>query len=52
MATENSRQAYEAPTVTDFGDIDDVTKGPLAISLDDGVLGAKVIDPVVVSPVG
>ena len=52
MASDKNRQSYEAPKVTDYGDIDDVTKGPLAISLDDGVLGAKVIDPVVVSPVG
>lgn len=40
------KQAYEAPTLVDYGEIDDVTKGPLAINLDDGVLGAKVIEAV------
>jgi hypothetical protein len=42
---QDARKAYEAPTVTDFGDIDDVTKGPLAISLDDGILGEAVVPP-------
>ena len=39
-------ETYEAPVVVDYGEIEDVTKGLLALSAEDSPLGARPLDPV------
>lgn len=40
-----SRAPYEAPAVTDFGSIEEITRGQLAVNLDDFPVGARLIAP-------
>jgi hypothetical protein len=44
MATE--RKHYEAPSVVDYGTVDEVTQGTIAINTGDFPLGPKVVQPI------
>ena len=39
------RMPYEPPVVTDYGTIEELTQGQLAVNLDDFPVGAKLIYP-------
>jgi hypothetical protein len=43
--TETTKKPYEAPVIVDFGALEDITQGALAVNLDDFPVGAKVICP-------
>jgi hypothetical protein len=40
------RKEYEAPALVDYGTVDEVTKGTLAINTGDFPLGPKVVQPI------
>ncbi|HVL90603.1 MAG TPA: lasso RiPP family leader peptide-containing protein [Actinomycetota bacterium] len=44
MANE-IRQPYQAPTVFEFGGLEEITQGALSVNLDDFPVGAKVVCP-------
>lgn len=41
----SEKKGYEAPVVVDYGEIEEVTKGLLAVSTADSPLGAREVDP-------
>lgn len=45
MANETTRATYEAPEITDFGSIEEITQGALKVNLDDFPVGARLISP-------
>lgn len=46
-----TRKPYESPLLTDFGTIEDITKGSVAINLDDFPIGARIINPRTSGPI-
>jgi hypothetical protein len=44
MSTE--RKDYEAPALVDYGTVDEVTKGTLAVNTADFPLGRQLVTPV------
>jgi len=51
MDNTKTKQPYESPVVTDYGSIEDITKGQIAVNLDDFPIGAKVISPIPSLPI-
>jgi hypothetical protein len=43
--TQQTKKDYEAPIITDFGALEEITQGTLAVNLDDFPIGAKIICP-------
>ena len=42
----SKRETYETPAVRDYGEVDELTRGVLAVNTQDTPLGAQVIEPV------